>query len=362
MAKVWRTLGSLVTALALAAVAGCGSGGGGTAGSAGTSRAPLDVYVTDGFSDQYKQVLATLYKVELTTDGTAYQSVFEDAAGRTLDLSSLANTTELLASITIPEGTYTNARITFGDHVTLVTPAGVSTSTAVDSSVGTASNGQVAITVSTPVRVQANQANAVTVDFKLAEFQLVGGSLRPSISCGSGHGPHPGGPHTGHLRGAVASFDGASSFVLQGEHGRTTAVALTSATTITSGQTGNAVTLANGQNVIVEGTYDTATSTLTATSVTLNDYATVNHARARGTVASVDTATGTFVLTVQRADGITPTGGTIVVATSGSTRIMKDRHQQGALTDLTVGAQVEVDGTFDTTSQTLTARGIGIHP
>ena len=361
MTVMRRLAGFIAAAIVLALSAGCGSGGSGTSLTGGGGRAALDVYVTDGFSDQYKQVLATLFKIELSTDGTNYQTVFEDTAGRTLDLASLSSTSELLATVTVPAANYTQARITFGDHITLVSNSGTNTSVAVDSSIGTAANGQVAITVSTPAKVQANQANAVTVDFKLAEFQLIGGKVRPSISCGLGRGDHPGGGHTGHLAGTITNLTD-TSFTLQSKEGRTVTVNLTSSTTITSGQTGATVTLANGQNVIVEGTLDPPTATITATSVTLNDFVTINRAEARGTIASVDTAAGTFVLTVRRAEHIQPTGGTVTVATTSSTVIMKGRHQQGALTDLTVGSVVEVVGTFDTTTQTLTAKGVGLHP
>ena len=79
--------GFFLAAAVLASLAGCGGGGTGSAVSALGGRASLDVFVTDGFSDQYKQVLATLFKIELTTDGTTYQTVFEDTAGRTLDLA-----------------------------------------------------------------------------------------------------------------------------------------------------------------------------------------------------------------------------------------------------------------------------------
>ncbi len=362
MNRLRKLAGFLAAMLSIVVVTGCGSSGTGSTGLTATGgRAALDVYITDGFSDQYKQVLATLFKIELTTDGTTFQTVFENTAGQTLDLSSLASTTELLASVTVPEGTYTQARITYGDHITLVSNAGVSTGVAVDSSIGTAANGQVTLTVATPARFQSNQTNAVTVDFKLAEFQLVGGKLRPSISCGSGMGPHPGGLHTGQLHGTITAVTGTTGFTLVGDHGRTTTVALTSATTVISGQTGNVFTPAVGQSVIAEGTFDPSTATLTATSVTLNDYTTVNHAGAEGTVASVNSVAGSFELTVQRADGITLTGGTITVATDTNTRFMMGRHQLGSLSDITVGARAEAHGTFDTTTQTLTARGVGAH-
>jgi hypothetical protein len=360
-----RGLGALLLApLALLLLPGCGggSGGGPQASDGPTSRAALDVYVTDGFSDQYKQVLVTLYKIELTTDGTTFQTVYSNTAGTTVDLASLSSTAELLGSVTVPAGTYTQARITFGDHVTLVTNSGTSTSVAVSTSVGTDTNGQIAITVATPTRVQANQNNTVYVDFNLAEFKLVGSVLQPSIQCGAGTSTQLGMQHTAQLQGTVANLNGTTSFTLQGPNGRTITVALTSTTTITSGQTGSAITLANGQNVIVAGTYDPATTTLTATSVTLNDYTTINHAQAEGTVASINTTAGSFVLTVERAGGIQPTGGTITVATNSSTTFLQGRHQAVSLSTLTVGADVQVNGTFDTTTQTLTANFVGLHP
>ena len=79
-----RSTVCVLAALVVALTAGCGSGGG--AGSPLTTtagRAALDVYVTDGFTDQYKMVLATLFKIELTTDGATYQTVFSSAAGQT---------------------------------------------------------------------------------------------------------------------------------------------------------------------------------------------------------------------------------------------------------------------------------------
>jgi hypothetical protein len=350
--------------LALLPLAGCGGATGSGASSSLTSstgRAALDVYVTDAFSDQYKQVLATLYKIELTTDGTNYITVFSSDTGQTLDLASLATTAALLGSVTVPTGTYTQARITFGDHLTLVSNSGTSTSVAVASSIGTQANGQVALVVATPTRVQANQTNTVFVDFKLAEFQLTGNVLTPSISCGAGTVGQMGRQRMGHLMGTVANLNGTTSFTLQESNGRTVTVALTSTTTITSGQTGSTITLANGQSVIVEGSYDPTTSTVTATSVTLNDYTTINHARAEGTVASVDATTSSFVLTVQRANGISPTGGTITVVTNTNTQFGKGRYQQGAFTDVVVGGTVDVDGVFDTTKQTLTANFVGLH-
>src|SRR5579864_190828 len=81
-------IGFLAIALPLG---GCGSGGGGSLGTGSTQSSSLNVYVTDGFSDQYSQVIVTLYKIEATSDGQNYQTLYSDDSGQTLDLTSLAN-------------------------------------------------------------------------------------------------------------------------------------------------------------------------------------------------------------------------------------------------------------------------------
>lgn len=328
---------------------------GSTATSTGRAAA-LNVYVTDGFGDTYKQVLVTLYKIELTTDGTNFVTVFEDPAGRTLDLRSMSTTAELLASVNVPAGTYTQSRVTFANQFTLVGRDGTSSSVAVDPSVGTAVAGnQVAVTVTTPAKALADQTATLLLDFKLAKFQLVGNVLRPHLEAGD-HGALGGKNCGGHLQGAVANLDTAGTgFDLQGRDGRTIHVTLTDATVITDGQSGAAITLANGQNVLVEGTFDAATNTLAATAVTLRTPSAVRGPRATGTVASVDASAATFVLTVERADGIRPTGGTITVVTNASTVFRAGRHQSGAFSDLASGNSVRVGGTFDAATQTLTA-------
>lgn len=61
-----------------------------------------------------------------------------------------------------------------------------------------------------------------------------------------------------------------TAFDLQNRDGRTIHVVVSDATVITGGESGAAITLANAQNVLVEGTFDTATQTLTATVVDLS--------------------------------------------------------------------------------------------
>lgn len=358
-----RLCAFLLVPLALLGTFGCGAGGsGGSLTSTTTGKsAALDVYVTDGFTDAYKQVLATLYKIELSTDGTTYTSVYTSTTGQTIDLASLSSTAMLLASVTVPTGTYTSARITFGDHITLVSNSGTSTSVAVNPKAGTDTNGQIAVVVSTPTVVQANQNNAVYVDFKLAEFQLIGGVLQPTISCGGNSGSMQSKTFTAYVAGTVANLT-STGFTLQGPHGRTVTVTLSSSTTLTDGLTGKTITLANGDNVVVQGAYDPTNTTITATAVVLNDNVPTVNPRVAGTVASVNTTAGSFVLTVQHADGIQPTGGTITVQTNSSTLFLVGRGQTGSISNVTANTNVLVEGAFDATTQTLTATAVCLPP
>ena len=111
----------------------------------------------------------------------------------------------------------------------------------------------------------------------------------------------------------------------------------------------------------MEGAFDPTAQTVTATTVTLNDYTSTQHERATGTVASVNAPAGSFVLTINRADGLQPTGGTITVQTSSATAFLKTGHTAGTLADVTAGATADTSGTFDAASQTLTARFVSLH-
>ncbi len=359
----------LVAPVALFSLSGCGGGGGSDAASsaAGLTRsAALDVYVTDGFNDNYKQVLTTLYKIELTTDKTTYQTVFTSDTGQTINLSSLKDTAELLASLNIPEGSYTEARITVGDKITLVTKSGQSSVVAVDASAGTVTNGQATLSIPASTKVVAGQAATIVIDFRLAEFTLTGKGVRPKLVAGD-EAACAGKEREGHLGGTVANLVEGVSFDLTGRGNRVTKVTLSDTTTITNGETGVAATLANGLTVQVEGAVDAATKTIAATAVTVGDFdnggrpgGAARGRRASGTVASVDATAKSFTLIVDRADDLQPTGGTITVQADDKTRFPKGRRATGIFADVVVGAEVHVGGAFDAATQTLTARMVGL--
>ena len=159
--------------------------------------------------------------------------------------------------------------------------------------------------------------------------------------------------------GAVSALATDGSFTLTGDHNGTLAVTVSATTTITNYSDGSVATLANGQKVIVTGTLDSTGKTLAATSIVVDDRKPpVVLQAAIGIIASVDAIANTFVLTVAKAN-FTPTGKTVTVATTAKTAYY---GHKGKLTfaDLKVGATVLVVGTFDATTQTLTATNIEV--
>src|SRR5437762_31947 len=99
---------------ALAVLVGCGGGSGGSATTGGNvpGNARVGIFVTDDLTADYDHVWVTIKKVELQGAGGSV-TVYDDAAGRTVDLRALndAGTQKfaLLGEASIPAGTYASA-------------------------------------------------------------------------------------------------------------------------------------------------------------------------------------------------------------------------------------------------------------
>ena len=151
-----------------------------------------------------------------------------------------------------------------------------------------------------------------------------------------------------------------SSFTLTGPRNQAATVTVSATTTITNHSDGSVATLANGQNVLVTGSLDAAGTTIAASAIVVDDRKPpVALSQAIGTIASLDSTAQTFTLTVTKAT-FKPTGTTITVVTTAKTSYA---GHKGKLTfaDLKTGASVYVVGTFDATTQTLTATCISVN-
>src|SRR5579871_6873695 len=184
--RQWWVLALAAAVLMASALFGCGSGGssvsaggsggsGGGGGGGGSTRSVMDIYITDGaggFRDTYSQVLVTLYKIEASTNGTTWQTLFSDANGLTLNLVSYSSVAELIDSALIPAGTYTQMRVTIGDHILLVPRNGGAPINAPVASASniTLGNGQAVITFSAQTDAPTGQNTNMVVDFDLGSF------------------------------------------------------------------------------------------------------------------------------------------------------------------------------------------------
>ena len=363
-----------VAATLMAVIIGCGGGGG------GSSSGSLNLFVTDHFGDNYSQVWVTLYGIDLKADAaTTFTNVYTSSAGQQINLADLASVAQLLNTVTVPTGTYTQAKITFGDHFTLVPKAGgAGQSVAVGAGVGVQSNGQVAVTIATTAKVTSAAIGNVTIDFNLASFQLVGGKCIPALNELAESDFH-GKSKFGDIEGVLSSLTATSFTIVRGSH--TFNIVTDANTSVISLNTGAAVALANGQKVEVKGTVDAATGVVTATTIKIDDRPAgsgggddgdhngntggdghSDHGRAdiEGLIKSTNIASSYFEMTVASVEHITLPGSTVQVIYGPTTVFHKRGAATATIADVVAGVKVEVVGSFDTVTGKVTATRIEI--
>ncbi len=126
-------------------------------------------------------------------------------------------------------------------------------------------------------------------------------------------------------------------------------------------------TLANGSVVDVTGTLDTTTQNLVATQVEVlpaTGSTATKMQQAFGTASTLNATAGTFTLTAVRTGGFTPSQVTVNIVTTATTTYLSDAGATLAEADfftaLTTTPIANVQGTYDATSNTLTANTIRI--
>jgi len=362
-----RLLGLFVLALALGA-AGCGGGGGGGS-SAVTRSATVPVFVTDDPETANAHVWTTIYKVEVQNAAGQSETVFDDSAGHSIDLKTLHDSTgqrfAFLSSGAVTSGTHTGVRITMGSSLTLF-PLGATTgqSVSLDASIARDSQGHALITF--PLAAPRNLASGsddVVVDFDLAHFTQQNGKISPSLREGDRSTLHDASRQEREDHdGAIANLSGiAPNFTFTLLVAGTNVTVVTDATTVffNSDSIANP-TLANGKTVEVTGTLDATTNHLAAKSIKIEDRAQhASEVEVAGVASSIAATPGTFSVATQRVTGFVPTQTTVNVMTNTATVF---RNNGGVtlipadfFTLLATAQSVEVEGTYDAASNTLTA-------
>lgn len=345
--KGWYWL-SLLAGFALL-LAGCGGGG------SGTERGNVAVFVTDGFDDNYTQVVVTVYQIQVGRQGDegSFQSVYEEPTGVMMDVRALANLSQFLGMSTVPAGTYNRARVVLGDQMQLTSTSGSTATVALDAGVGRPlDGGKVMFEFPIQLMVQAMQDSTFVVDFDLPSFSIVNGLIRPALRHLREH-EMGNRPRHAEIKGNITEL-GQNQLSLRLRNGAVVTVLLTGQTIIHSERSGNPATLAVGQRVEVKGTVDPATMTITAVRVKVKDTASEddNTVEVKGVVKEI--GEGQFTLQVRMMHG--QMSALVTVTYNEQTVWHGDEQSNAAPSDLRIGQRVEVKGTLDPVSHSLSAQ------
>jgi hypothetical protein len=380
--SLWTPALAVASVLTLGILAGCGGGS-----TPATTRG-VDIYVTDQFADQYSHVWVTLQSIAVG-DGKTFTDVYSATTGKTIDIVSLKDTAELLSSIQLADTRYTHIRVTYSDTVTLVDAGGTSTTIQVAPSPSTTVGGGLAIhTSATRVPFKASTNRQLVVDFNLASFEISGGKLRVGIV------PEPPIGFDGKFKrfannGQVSNLT-ATSFVMTGgdnrppvqiqpyplppapKPGMRSSINVTfDANTVVLGPDGPGASLANGQKVVVRGSYDDASKTLSATEINIvpmgganpggnhgirpGDDTSVAGDHIGGIVTDIDEANGIVTIKPREANHAT-SGNLVKISISATDQVLLGqggRPKPGTLSGISIGDAVSArgvlspDGSFD---------------
>ena len=343
--------------LLLPMIAGCGSGGGGSNGRA----TPAAVYVTDLPREDYDHVYITILKVELLDSSGAATVIFDDPAGKVIDLRQLHDATgkrfAFLTGATVPPGNYTQFRVTIGSSIGLVPRGTTSVQTVqVDNTVITRPLG--------PARAMGHGSDDdVVLDFDLTGFSFLNGLIHPELHESDHAGLHEHGRHQRNLHSGVVSDlagSNAAGFTFTLSHGsRESITVVTNSSTQISNDNGTPnPTLQNGSHVEVTGTFDPDARVLRASSVRI-ETEDQNEAEVGGPPSGINATAGTFVVTAARVEDFVPTSTTVNVAVTGSTVFRSAAGlamtQAAFFTALATATSVEVEGIYSASTNTITA-------
>ncbi|GAB4462224.1 MAG: hypothetical protein OHK0029_28700 [Armatimonadaceae bacterium] len=365
--------------LALGWVVGCG-GSGGSSGGGGINLAEsrsVDVFITDGFDERFRQVWITLYQVEVSADNgqtwsTAYSA--PDTVGLPLNLLSLRDRAQFLGAITLPEGNFNALRVTFGDTVTVSEPGSDDTREILVESGGNiaVADGKAVVTLNPPRPVLARGERRLVMDFDVAAFEFIGGKVRPVIQ--------PFAPPDFALRELRAELPGtvqnlrpdagAFDLLLRGSREMRVGVSYKPDTLISRRGEGDAP-LTEGARVLVRGTWEPGMRRMNADSIRIlpegvgerPDMERPERRAFAGQVTGIHAEGKVFALDLWEA-GLRPGSAFLRVVTSDDTayRVRQRDAGEGSFESLSVGAKVVVFGEPDRENREVRAERVEILP
>jgi hypothetical protein len=201
------------------------------------------------------------------------------------------------------------------------------------------------------------------VDFDLANFHVLLSKIVPSLKEGGNNGLNNRGRHEeaiyeGTISGLSSGVAGGFLFTLN-RGGRSVTVTTDANTVIFNADASPSPTLANGKRVHVRGKFDAAAHNIAASSIKIQPAQGVDRPEVKGAPSGINAGAGTFDVTVTRARGVVPVNTVIHVVTTPNTIFRGDSGVLLSASDffaaLATATEVEVEGTFNAGTNTLTA-------
>lgn len=343
--------------LLMLALIGCGGGGSSAGGGAGGAQ--VSAFATDSINDDFDHVWVKLFKLELVGDTQKF-TVFEDAAGRDVDLKSLRDATgpkfSFLDAASIPAGTYKQVNVTLAKDATLF-PKGSTTGQVkqFDDKFNSPEAGKSLLVMNAPGLVVAGKVNIV-VDFDLATWILqANGRVNAFLKRHNGTGLDDKDRHVDDdFGGRVSALSGTApnfTFTLIRGNGRHFTVRTDSTTRIFNRSGATNPQLANNLKVEASGAF--VAGVLLATSIKIEDDNTSEDPhKIKGTTSNLDPTGGELDVLIKRAFGFTPSQSTYRVKTTASTRFLSNTGvtltKAEFFSALATSNSVEAEGTATT--------------
>ena len=355
---------SSILMLTIIALIGCGG--------SGTSTSNLQLFATDDLNPSYSGVWVKIYNAQLRNSTNGTVSVFNDPAGMTVNLRSLNDGSAkflLIAPGQVPNGTYTKVEFDVNSTVNLTaSPSGTASTATFPASLNAATAGHSTLTLNLNPAVTIPGTPSIIVDFDLSAWTVSGGIITPVLTRHSGNGLlDPDRHERFQFKGLVNGLAGTApnqTFTLALNHGGSIAVTTDDTTQVISD--GASANLSNSASVHVFGSFDPITNSIKAKIIRLQSEFD-NENEAVGTVSNPQVGSLTFQLSPTFTRGFAPQGEKITVHTTASTHFrgahgatLTESQFYAALALLGPDSTAEVEGTYDVSTNTLTADSVHV--
>lgn len=346
---------------------GCGGGGSGIFGG-------LNIFISDDLSTGYDQIWVTVHEVEIESAGGGHTTVFESADGVLVNLTTLndgAARFVFLGNNSIDAGDYTGVRVTLAKDLTLVPTGSTNGEAAVFDAAFDNGSGMTEVSFNFASSETFAGVNNLVIDFDLSLWENVGGVVSPVVVEGDDTGVDNETRHEeDDYEGTVSALRGSApnqTFTLSSGEGHKIRVSTDADTVFFNEDGSHSPKLASGQRVEVSGVFDGLSDTVLARKIKLEDGSDdSDEVEVKGETFDFDEVGRSFDVAIREAEDFLPSDGVVHVTFSQETMFFDRSGAPMSMADmmalLTAGSlDVEVEGTYDDPSNTITATKIKKH-